>query len=238
MPPRTKSTQSATAVVTKATAAKPAAKKAATKEAPAKAAPTKAAAAKAPAEKSAAAKKAATKAAPQKTPANPSAPAHKAAAKAAPQKATVAKATAHKAAAPAKKAAPSSRAKSEYMADTKFIERQKTALVAERETYTEQARSLQAEAEALVLEMEPGDIQFDDESGEGGTVTVDRERDLALSAQALAAVEEIDEALGKIKSGRYGVCEGCGQLIAKARLEALPFAKLCIGCKSGGLSRR
>jgi hypothetical protein len=44
---------------------------------------------------------------------------------------------------------------------------------------------LKAEAEALVEEMEPGDIQFDDESGEGGTVTVDRERDLVLSAQAL-----------------------------------------------------
>jgi DnaK suppressor protein len=118
------------------------------------------------------------------------------------------------------------------------MDRQKASLLEERATYLEQAHSLQAEAEALVLEMEPGDIQFDDESGEGGTVTVDRERDLALSAQALAAVEEIDEALAKVANGRYGICEGCGELIAKARLEALPYAKLCIACKSGGLSRR
>jgi DnaK suppressor protein len=124
------------------------------------------------------------------------------------------------------------------MTDAKFMERQKAQLAAERITYLEQAHSLQAEAEALVLEMEPGDIQFDDESGEGGTVTVDRERDLALSAQALAAVEEIDDALHKITRGTYGICEGCGELIAKARLEALPYAKLCIACKSGGLSRR
>ncbi len=115
---------------------------------------------------------------------------------------------------------------------------QRNVLERERATYIEQANSLQAEAEALVAEMEPGDIQFDEESGEGGTVAVDRERDLTISAQALEAVAEIDAALAKIKSGRYGVCEGCGELIPKLRLEALPYARLCIACKSGGLSRR
>jgi DnaK suppressor protein len=86
--------------------------------------------------------------------------------------------------------------------------------------------------------MEPGDIQFDDESGEGATSTVDRERDLALSAQAMQAVEEIDHALAKIANRSYGICENCGRLIPKPRLEALPYARLCIDCKSGGLSRR
>jgi DnaK suppressor protein len=122
--------------------------------------------------------------------------------------------------------------------DEKFLSHQKAALERERVTYMEQANSLQAEADLLIAEMEPGDIQFDEESGEGGTVAVDRERDLALSAQALEAVAEIDAALDKIASGKYGICENCGQLIAKARLEALPYARLCIACKSGGLSRR
>ncbi len=125
-----------------------------------------------------------------------------------------------------------------YGGDAAFLAQQREALLAERATYLEQARSLRAEAESLVLEMEPGDVQFDDESGEGGTTTVDRERDLALSNQALAAVEEIDAALDKIEHGRYGVCEGCGELIPQPRLEALPYARLCIACKSGGLSRR
>ena len=91
-------------------------------------------------------------------------------------------------------------------------------------------QGVKAEAEALIEEMEPGDIQFDEESGEGGTVTVDRERDLALSAQALAAVEEIDDALTKIKTGRYGVCEGCGGLIPKAppRGVAVRAALYCV----------
>jgi DnaK suppressor protein len=125
-----------------------------------------------------------------------------------------------------------------YTGDPAFLERQRTLLHDERVTYVEQAKALRAEAESLVEEMEPGDIQFDEESGEGGTVTVDRERDLALSAQALAAVEEIDAALEKIERGTYGICENCGELIPAARLEALPYARLCIACKSGGLSRR
>jgi DnaK suppressor protein len=125
-----------------------------------------------------------------------------------------------------------------YVKDERFLTNQRAALLKERLTYLEQAASLKAEAESLVEEMEPGDIQFDDESGEGGTVTVDRERDLALSAQALAAVEEIDHTLAKMGNGTYGICENCGRLIVKARLEALPYARLCIDCKSGGLSRR
>ena len=125
-----------------------------------------------------------------------------------------------------------------YSKDERFLATQRGALMRERATYLEQAASLKAEAESLVEEMEPGDIQFDDESGEGGTVTVDRERDLALSAQAMAAVEEIDHTLAKMDNGTYGICENCGRLIPKARLEALPYARLCIECKSGGLSRR
>ncbi|PZS18950.1 MAG: hypothetical protein DLM54_07775 [Acidimicrobiales bacterium] len=111
-------------------------------------------------------------------------------------------------------------------------------LLAERATYAEQAQLLKAEADLLVQEAEPGDIQFDEESGEGGTMTVDRERDLALAGQARAAVEEIDHALAKVKAGTYGTCERCHQRIPRQRLTALPYARLCVACKSGGLSRR
>ncbi len=122
--------------------------------------------------------------------------------------------------------------------DTRFLEEQRDLLVEERATYLGQAEDLKAEADSLVQEMEPGDVQFDEESGEGGTVTVDRERDLALSAQAMVAVEEINHAIDKIDLGTYGVCENCGDAIPRARLRALPYARLCVACKSGGLSRR
>ena len=120
----------------------------------------------------------------------------------------------------------------------RFFEEQRALLEEERISYLAQAADLKAEADQLAQEMEPGDIQFDDESGEGATAAVDRERDLALSAQARVEVDEIDHALAKLDGGSYGICEGCGQPVPRARLKALPHARLCVACKSGGLSRR
>ena len=120
----------------------------------------------------------------------------------------------------------------------RFVEAQRVVLLTEREAYTRSADSLRAEAEELAQDREPGDVQFDEESGEGDSMNVERERDLALSAQALASVEEIDRALAKIERGTYGVCEKCGERIPSERLQALPHAALCVRCKSGGLSRR
>jgi DnaK suppressor protein len=187
------------------------------------------------ANKSSAAKKKAT--------AKKAAPAKKnASAKKAPAKTTTAKKT------PAKKAAPKTAAKKApaKKAPAKkrpakldaFATAQKAALLEERAEYTRNADRLQAEADQLAEEREPGDVQFDEESGEGDTLAVERERDLALSAQAAAAVEEIDIALGKIKEGTYGVCEQCHNTIPKERLRALPYAALCVQCKSAGFTRR
>ena len=125
-----------------------------------------------------------------------------------------------------------------YAKDVKFLEEITELLAEERAIYQEQATSLRAEADSLALEREPGDVQFDEESGEGGTVTVDRERNLALSGQAALAVEEIDYAAQRVADRTYGYCERCFQPIPKPRLRALPYARLCVACKSGGLSRR
>jgi len=120
----------------------------------------------------------------------------------------------------------------------KFLESQLELLEEERVTYTRQAETLQAEADSLTEDREPGDVQFDEESGEGDTLAVERERDLALSAQARAAIEEIDRAIEKVYDGSYGQCETCGIAIPKERLKALPHASLCVKCKSGGLGLR
>lgn len=141
-------------------------------------------------------------------------------------------------AAPARKSAPRSRAtkrSSKGAALDKFLEGQLQALNEERATYLHQAETLQAEADSLTEDREPGDVQFDEESGEGDTLAVERERDLALSAQARAAIEQIDRAIEKIHDGSYGKCDSCGTAIPKERLRALPYAALCVKCKSGGL---
>jgi DnaK suppressor protein len=149
---------------------------------------------------------------------------------------TPAKSTTKAAKAPTKSAAAS---KAKPRDDrTAFLASQRQLLLDERANYIRSAEVLKAQADSLALEHEPGDVQFDEEGGEGGTSNVDRELDLVLSAQARAAAAEIDRALAKIQAGTYGFCEQCGQPIPDARLQALPQAALCVACKSGGLSSR
>jgi DnaK suppressor protein len=135
-------------------------------------------------------------------------------------------------------AAPAKGALGPYASDPKFLEEQKKLLLEERATYQAQMNDLRAEAESLALEREPGDVQFDEESGEGGTVAVDRERDLTLAAQAQMTISQIDVALAAVENRTYGACDNCHEPIPKARLKALPYVRLCMACKSGGLHRR
>ena len=65
-----------------------------------------------------------------------------------------------------------------------------------------------------------------------GTDNFDREFALNLVSSEQDALYEIDEALQRIEAGTYGACDVCGRGIEKARLKALPFAKMCIRCKS------
>ena len=44
-------------------------------------------------------------------------------------------------------------------------------------------------------------------------------------------LRDVVSALGKIDDGSFGTCERCGELISEKRLEALPFARYCIGCQ-------
>ena len=92
----------------------------------------------------------------------------------------------------------------------------KARLEEERAKYLHSEETYRAEADALIEGREPGDVQFDEESGEGDTLAVERERDLALSNQARQAVEQIDAALGRIKAGTYGICVASGKSILKS----------------------
>jgi RNA polymerase-binding transcription factor DksA len=224
----------------------------ATKKAPAKAPAKKSSTAKKSTASSAPAKKAKKKAPAVKAPAKKAvtakAPAKKAPVKAAATKKAPVKKAPVTAKAPAKKApvtkrAPAAKApaakkvvKSPF--DKKFLDEQREALLAERANYNKQADALMAEAVSLTENREPGDVQFDEESGEGDTLAVERERDLALSAQARAQIEEIDAALARIVAGVYGVCRVSGLAIPKDRLRAIPWATERVEYKVGGFARR
>ena len=122
--------------------------------------------------------------------------------------------------------------------DAKWLLAQRTLLLEEREALTGQATRLEDEANALIEEQEMGDVQFDDEGGEGDTMVVERERDLALSAQARQMVADIDAALERLTAGTYGYSVESGRPIPRERLEAIPWATVLVEEKVGGIGRR
>ncbi len=165
--------------------------------------------------------------------------AKKAAAKKTPaKKAAAKKAAAKKAAASTAKKTTTRAKKAKSPFDSRFLEQMRKLLHVERDTYERQAIMLKAEADSLVADLDPGDVQFDEESGEGDTIAVERGRDLALAAKARDMIDEIDHALTKFDIGTYGICEVSGEPIPKERLEAIPWAREKVEYKVGGFGRR
>lgn len=63
-----------------------------------------------------------------------------------------------------------------------------------------------------------------------GTENYDQEFTLSLIANEQATLDQIQEAIQRIDRGGYGECDECGNAIARARLQALPYTRYCIEC--------
>jgi len=71
----------------------------------------------------------------------------------------------------------------------------------------------------------------DNHLGDAATGTLDREIDYTLEENSEQVLQQIEEALARIDDGTYGTCSRCGKEIAEERLEARPWATLCIDCQ-------
>jgi len=67
---------------------------------------------------------------------------------------------------------------------------------------------------------------------EAGTDSFDREFALSLVSNEQEALYEIEEAVKRLEQSTFGLCEICEKPIRKERLEAVPFARLCVQCQS------
>ena len=65
-----------------------------------------------------------------------------------------------------------------------------------------------------------------------GTDAMERELAFMFASKSGRLVYHIDEALRRIEDGTYGLCERCNKPISAARLQAVPYARMCIECKS------
>jgi DnaK suppressor protein len=77
-----------------------------------------------------------------------------------------------------------------------------------------------------------GDAAGDNEGVHGWKASREGGADLAVLESFDRTLRQIDAALARARTGRYGRCATCGEEIPLARLRAVPFATLCVPCQS------
>jgi DnaK suppressor protein len=68
--------------------------------------------------------------------------------------------------------------------------------------------------------------------GEMASETYEQELSIEFLGKVQEELQQIEEALARIDTRAYGICEDCGGTIPQVRLEALPTARFCISCQS------
>lgn len=122
-------------------------------------------------------------------------------------------------------------AKKQEVKLTPFLQQQKAKLLALKDTLLDSMNgvakdSLRSRAEGSEASA------FGMHQADAGSDAYDRDFALSLLSQEQDSLYEIDEALKRLETGSYGVCEMSGKPIPHARLEALPFTRYTVECQA------
>jgi len=93
-------------------------------------------------------------------------------------------------------------------------------IIEEARTEMEQARLTESSSERSP---DPG-------NAEAGSMKFEYEKELSMQQNSIDLLHKVERALAHIAAGTYGKCESCGNDIPVARLDALPYATLCVDC--------
>lgn len=104
------------------------------------------------------------------------------------------------------------------------LERRREDLVALRERILHAAESIHAGDEGAEMNSPAGDQHIADHASE----TLAQELDETLEENAAHVLREVEDALQRIEQGTYGLCSVCGAPIPEERLDAVPYATLCL----------
>jgi DnaK suppressor protein len=114
------------------------------------------------------------------------------------------------------------------MSSTIDTSRFRDLLLAERERVVKAIENLRSENAASSEDI--AEEAIDQHLADAATDTYDRELGDSLEENSGQVLQEIDAALSQIDEGTYGICTNCGKPIPEERLDALPWAALCIDC--------
>jgi YteA family regulatory protein len=73
---------------------------------------------------------------------------------------------------------------------------------------------------------------YDNHPADQAPNTFEREKDLGLKDNTFQLLKAVDDALDKIETEEYGICECCGKKINEVRLEVVPYSTYCVDCKT------
>ena len=110
-------------------------------------------------------------------------------------------------------------------------DRFRAALLEERNRISAALDNLHEETAGTLYDDAGEETAYDNHLGDTATETYDRELDYTLEENSEHLLAEIDAALKRIDEGTYGICTNCGEQIPAERLEARPWATLCIDCQ-------
>jgi RNA polymerase-binding protein DksA len=107
-----------------------------------------------------------------------------------------------------------------------------------RAALIEQRANLREEIEGQGADPDSDEVTFVDDAGfsDRSHSTEERSKLISVVRALRSNLRDVDRALTKMEAGTYGRCERCGQEIAPERLEALPWALLCMDCKQKGVT--
>ncbi|MCR5080684.1 MAG: TraR/DksA family transcriptional regulator [Treponema sp.] len=107
-----------------------------------------------------------------------------------------------------------------------FVDKQKKKLIAERNEILDTLTGRNEQLTKLVDTLEAGD------EADVASDTIDRSLLNSLGDADQRRLAMIDRALDRINQGTYGLCLLCKNEIPAARLEAIPYAALCVDCQA------
>jgi RNA polymerase-binding protein DksA len=110
--------------------------------------------------------------------------------------------------------------------DQEFLEKMETALLALKSEIVSNLISSNEDFKEIMEGEEPKDLV------DVASDDMDRKMIEAIGAQELKRLKLIESAITRIKQGKYGHCIKCGKRIPQDRLIAIPYALMCIECKS------
>ena len=110
---------------------------------------------------------------------------------------------------------------------SKDVKRFETLLLAKRNEILKNVSELSDEALHLNTDEGP---RFPSHPADIGTDAYDLENTIGLLEGERQMLRDIDQALSSIELGVYGHCEACQKPIPVKRLEAIPWARYCVGC--------